>query len=138
MGKEITLNKNKGNTKLLTYDELSFLLNKYDFKIENDEIIGTYKNFQTRLKKLYKDRKDVLNFSRKEDYERTGFVIDVDTKEIYIKGVKKYNYNWNLIILQQVKIKLLFEDINWLDYEMPELYDKYNEYYYKFLKEKGI
>ena len=132
------MNKYKGNTKLLTYDELSFLLNKYNFEIINEEIIGTYKDFKTRIKRLYKDKRDVLNFSRKENYKRTGFVIDIDTKELYIKGVKQYKYNWNLIVLQQVKIKLLLEDIDYLDYEMSELYDKYNEYYYKFLKEKGI
>lgn len=132
------MNKYKGNTKLLTYDELSFLLNKYNFEIINEEIIGTYKDFKTRIKRLYKDKRDVLNFSRKENYKRTGFVIDIDTKELYIKGVKQYKYNWNLIVLQQVKIKLLLEDIDYLDYEISELYDKYNEYYYKFLKEKGI
>ena len=132
------MNKYKGNTKLLTYDELSFLLNKYNFEIINEEIIGTYKDFKTRIKRLYKDKRDVLNFSRKENYKRTGFVIDIDTKELYIKGVQQYKYNWNLIVLQQVKIKLLLEDIDYLDYEMSELYDKYNEYYYKFLKEKGI
>ena len=132
------MNKYKGNTKLLTYDELSFLLNKYNFEIINEEIIGTYKDFKTRIKRLYKDKRDVLNFSRKENYKRTGFVIDIDTKELYIKGVQQYKYNWNLIVLQQVKIKLLLEDIDYLDYEISELYDKYNEYYYKFLKEKGI
>lgn len=132
------MNKYKGNTKLLTYDELSFLLNKYNFEIINEEIIGTYKDFKTRIKKLHKDKRDILNFSRKENYKRTGFVIDIDTKELYIKGIKQYKYNWNLIVLQQVRIKLLLEDIDYLDYEMSELYDKYNEYYYKFLKEKGI
>ena len=132
------MNKYKGNTKLLTYDELSFLLNKYNFEIINEEIIGTYKDFKTRIKRLYKDKRDILNFSRKENYKRTGFVIDIETKELYIKGVQQYKYNWNLIVLQQVKIKLLLEDIDYLDYEISELYDKYNEYYYKFLKEKGI
>ena len=132
------MNKYKGNTKLLTYDELRFLLNKYNFEIINEEIIGTYKDFKTRIKRLYKDKKDVLNFSRKENYKRTGFVIDVDTKELYIKGVQQYKYNWNLIVLQQIIIKLLLEDIDYLDYEMSELYDIYNKYYYNFLKEKGI
>ena len=135
------MNKYKGNSKLLTYDELQYLLSKYQFELkDNNDIKVNYLFSKSglRINYLHKDKRDMLNLSRNGEFKRKSFIIDKEVKELYIKGIREYKYDWNLIILQQVITKLLLEDINYLDYEMSELYDIYKTYYYNFLKEKGI
>lgn len=131
------MNKYKGNSKLLTDDQLEFLLNKYRIEIENDDIKVTYSSFKNKVRYLSKTKRDLLNFSQEVWWDRTGFIIDVKTKELFIEGIKKYNYDWNLILLQQTILKLLLNEINVDDLTIEELNEKYKQSYFEFFKEKG-
>lgn len=118
--------------KILTLDELEYLLQKYSFYIDGDDIVCDLVNVMTRVVRYKKDQKIILSFLNLPTDRRVFHISDL-AREIFFESKGKKN----LLMIDQLLTILIHEKREYQDISKEEFDQRYNDLLLDYFLIKG-